>query len=128
MTRMWMLPSEYLCQNHLMGEHAELHQLVGTIKRHPHGDAIAEGHAKKGNIDTTLIGRRHSQLVAEMERRGMNHDSPIETVSVAIGSVDRQHNLRDLTERCDDCRGRVIARLKPVENEVWDKDGKFTED
>jgi len=118
---MWCLPPAYLCRNHLMGEHAELHQLVGTILRHPHGKAIAEGHAKKGNIDTTLITRRHAQLVAEMERRGHNHDSPIEDPAVDIGKVDTRENLRDLTERCDECRSRVIERLKPIDNEVWDE-------
>ena len=107
MTRMWCVPPEYMCRSHLVGEHAELHQLVGTIKRHPHGEAIAKGHAKKGNIDTLLINRRHAQLVAEMESRGYNHDSPIETVACDIGEIDRQHNLDDLLDRCPSCNERT---------------------
>lgn len=104
---MWCVPPEYLCRNHLMGEHAELHQLVGTILRHPNGEAIAKGHAEEGNIDTTRIGRRHAKLATEITNRGYNHDSPIETVPpIAIGTVNVEENLQELVARCDSCRDR----------------------
>lgn len=31
--RMWMLPPQLLCRQHLLGEHKELHMLYGTLKR-----------------------------------------------------------------------------------------------
>lgn len=112
MTRMWCLPTEILCDDHLRGEHAEHHQLVGTIHNHPHGEAIAEGHAEKGNIDTTRLEERHAQLVAEMEQRGMNHDSPLayEGPTYGAGVIDPEWNRTDLLDRCEDCASRVRER------------------
>ena len=109
MTRMWCVPTEILCDDHLRGEHAEHHQLVGTILRHPHGKAIAEGHAKKGNIDTTRLEERHAQLVAEMEQRGMNHDSPLtyDGPTYGAGNIDIYQNCADLLTRCEDCATRA---------------------
>ena len=115
MTRMWCVPVEILCEQHLAGEHAEHHQLEGTILRHPHGEAIAEGHAEMGNIDTTRLEERHDDLAAEMERRGMNHDSPLDYdgPTFGAGAIDVERNREDLLERCDDCAAR--ARERPTE-------------
>ncbi|WP_152420538.1 pyrimidine dimer DNA glycosylase/endonuclease V [Halococcus thailandensis] len=109
MTRMWCLPTEILCDDHLRGEHAEHHQLVGTIRNHPHGEAIAEGHAEKGNIDTTRLEERHARLAAEMERRDMNHDSPLayDGPIYGAGAIDPEMNRTDLLDRCEDCAARA---------------------
>lgn len=110
MTRMWGIDPALLCDRHLLGEHAELHQLVGTIERHPHGEAIARGHAEKGNIDTSLIETRHEVLAAELTRRGFAHDSPIVIEDrPAIGSIDIEANRQELASRCEACRARIEA-------------------
>jgi hypothetical protein len=108
MTRMWCVPTKILCDDHLRGEHAEHHQLVGTIRNHPHGETIATGHAEKGNIDTSQIEKRHAELVREMEQRGFNHDSPLEYdgPDFGVGAIDTDHNLSDLLGRCSDCEDR----------------------
>lgn len=108
MTRMWCVPPKILCDDHLRGEHAEHHQLVGTIQNHPHGKAIAAGHAEKGNIDTSRVEERHEELAVEMERRGFNHDSPLEydDPDFGVGAIDTDYNLSDLRERCCDCENR----------------------
>ena len=31
--RMWMLPPECMCRKHLLGEHVELHMLLGSMRR-----------------------------------------------------------------------------------------------
>lgn len=31
--RMWMLPPETMCRKHLLGEHVELHMLLGSLRR-----------------------------------------------------------------------------------------------
>ena len=31
--RMWMLPPKGLCRKHLLGEHVELHMLLGSMRR-----------------------------------------------------------------------------------------------
>lgn len=109
MTRMWCVRPELLCDDHLRGEHAEHHQLVGTIDNHPHGAAIAEGHAEKGNIDTTRLERRHARLAAEMTDRGMNHDSPLayDGPTYGAGAVDPEANRDELLDRCEDCATRA---------------------
>lgn len=31
--RMWMVPPELMCRQHLLGEHVELHMFVGAINK-----------------------------------------------------------------------------------------------
>lgn len=108
MTRMWGVDPQLLCRNHLLGEHREMHQEVGTIHNHPHGRAVVEGHARKGQVDTRKLQERHDALVAEMARRGYSHDSPMDyTDEHGLGSIDVTANRAELAERCEACRGRM---------------------
>jgi len=87
-----------------------LHKLVGAINNHQHGLAIAQGQAKKGNIDTSQITDRHQLLVEEMKERGINHNSPLSYQDkLNLGKVDVKRSLRDLKERCSSCRTRIEA-------------------
>lgn len=107
MTRLWGVDPEILCREHLLGEHKEMHQEVGTLRKHPHGQAIVEGHAERQQVDTSLLQRRHDDLVSEMNRRGMNHDSPMDyTDERDLGEIDKEANLSELIDRCDKCKKR----------------------
>lgn len=116
MTRLWygVEPSE-LCDSHLLGEHAEMHQEVGTWKRHPHGRAVVKGHVDQLQVLPELIRERHDELAEEMQVRGMNHDSPLESFdTMEWPTVDHHHedelareNRDRLRRRCDDCAGRM---------------------
>lgn len=121
MTRMWMVRPVWMCREHLLGEHNELHKLVGSIRSHPHGEAIAEGHAEKGNIDTSLINRRHMMLVEEMEERGYNHDSPLayepDEPQHGLGCIDVVGNRMELMERCSGCRDKMEFDVRRLEDE-----------
>lgn len=76
MTRMWMVDPELLCRRHLLGEHNELHKLLGHIRK---GNLeVVKGHAEAGDIDTSKIQERHDTLVEEMERWGYSHKSPMD--------------------------------------------------
>lgn len=110
-TRMWMVNPDVLCRQHLLGEHKELHQLVGMINAERLGPV--RGHARLSQIDTTLIKERHEALVAEMIARGYNHKSPLpDFVDPLIGvdCIDIDANYRDLFDRCFECQWRG-ARL-----------------
>lgn len=108
MTRLWNIDPAKLCRQHLLGEHKEMHQEAGTLHNHPHGEAIVRGHAEKGQVDTALIQKRHDELATELERRGMNHNSPLDFDDpLKIGYVDVEANKRDLANRCDECRERL---------------------
>lgn len=103
---MWCVDPELLCRQHLLGEHTELHQLVGHVRA---GNTNAlRGHAERGQIDTARVAARHEALVAEMERRGYNHESPLAyDDALGLGRVDESSNLEELAERCPECRERI---------------------
>lgn len=110
MTRMWMVNPKIMCRQHLLGEHKEIHQLIGSLEN---GRSV-KGHIDKGQIDLTQIESRHAVLSVELERRGYNHKSPIElpianivsNFSDGFGKVDIDANLKDLLNRCVQCRIR----------------------
>ena len=64
--RMWMLPPETMCRKHLLGEHVELHMLLGSLRRGKNIDGFLAGKL----VDPRRMFRRHGELVLEMERRG----------------------------------------------------------
>ncbi len=104
MTRMWGVDPRCLCKNHLLGEHNEIHKLVGNIES---GNSI-EGYIEKGHIDTSEIQRRHEELKKEMERRGYNHDSPLNyNDELNTGQLDIDENINELRERCSQCKKRI---------------------
>ena len=56
---------------------------------------------RRGNIDTTRIEKCHAELAEAMERRDMNHDSPLEYDEPEFGADDisLDRNRADLLER-----------------------------
>jgi hypothetical protein len=104
--RMWGVPTNLLCRQHLLGEHNELHMLVGSIRR---GRSI-HGFTSTGLVDTRAIISRHNEVVMEMMRRGYNHASPLPQFSVAVavvGYIDVEKNLKELQRRCRACCVRI---------------------
>ena len=112
--RMWMLPTAGMCRKHLLGEHVELHMLLGSLRR---GKNI-EGFLSGGLVDPQRIFVRHQELVAEMTRRGYKHSSPLdeqECAALADGylgraAIDTDANARDLHQRCPDCAHRMAEK------------------
>ena len=76
--RMWMIDPKKMCDQHLLGEHVELHMLVGSIKK---GISL-NGYVRNGLIEPKSIIKRHEQLAKEMKRRGMNHRSPLKSFNL----------------------------------------------
>lgn len=67
-----------------------------------------DGYVRKGLVETSLIWYRHDHLVHEMQVRGYNHASPLETVPLEnVGTVDGPANVRELHRRCAACRERI---------------------
>lgn len=106
--RMWLVDPRLMCSQHLLGEHVELHMLVGSLNR---GKNIA-GFLEHGLVELRSIRRRHAELVAEMTRRGYVHKSPLpEFGRRRAGNVDPAANLKELARRCSDCR-EIIRKTK----------------
>jgi len=99
-----MVPPQYLCRKHLLGEHVELHMLVSCINK---GFKL-DGFIKKRLIETHSIKSRHQALVTEMLTRGYKHNSPLPSFKVEkAGDVNVVDNIRELHNRCSDCRERI---------------------
>ena len=99
--RMWMVNPKNMCRKHLLGEHVELHMLVGSIKK----KQSLQGFIKNKLIDTSKIQARHDALVKEMERRGYNHKSPLTyDDKLNLGKVNSKESYKELLRRCPDCR------------------------
>jgi hypothetical protein len=80
LVRIWCVPVSELDRQHLLGEHAELHCIVGALlekykayRNHP------ETLRFKDRIEQLYY--RHAEQVAEMAKRGYRHNSPLPTSS-----------------------------------------------
>ena len=72
--RMWMINPKILCKQHLLGEHVEIHMLVGTINL----NKSINGYIKKGLVEVHNLYSRHEELVEEMKNRRFNHFSNLD--------------------------------------------------
>ena len=103
--RMWMVNPRRMCDQHLLGEHVELHMLVGSLRL----KKSLAGFVANGLIEVASIRRRHQELAREMARRGFRHQSPLPRFRARrLGRVVRKKSLADLLSRCPDCR--ALAR------------------
>lgn len=100
--RMWMIEPAKLCRQHLLGEHFEIHKAVGNLR---HSGKWAKSLTQRGFLEPQNFLSRHNELAAEMEKRGFNHNSPLDIsgVKLDIGNVDTKKSVRDLKARCWDC-------------------------
>jgi len=114
--RMWMVPPEIMCNQHLLGEHCELHMFVGALRM---GTRI-DGYIRNDLLELHSIFSRHEELVKELERRGMCHKSPlilpeeiVERLSEEYRShtINRAEALAELIKRCKNCRRNYIKFL-----------------
>jgi len=109
--RMWKADPSIMCRQHLLGEHVEMHMFAGTFRR----NISFKGYMKNGLIDTNMVEERHDDLVAEMIKRGYNHNSPIDsTLCEGIANkykyedyeYSEADNLKELLRRCVNCSSR----------------------
>lgn len=106
--RMWMIPPQLLCRQHLLGEHNEIHKFVGYANK---GNSV-EGWLRRGYINPAMLQKRHDVLVEEMSKRGYRHLSPLqeltrEDLQLRFCHVDLQRSVVDLCMRCRFCRERL---------------------
>jgi len=105
--RMWMVDPRCMCDQHLLGEHVELHMLAGTLARR----RSIDGYIANGLLEPMSMQERHTRLVEEMTRRGFRHRSPLAEVelgylgeAVREALVDTDSARRELARRCERCR------------------------
>jgi hypothetical protein len=103
--RMWMVDPQIMCRQHLLGEHVEIHMVVGAIS---HGRSV-KGHLEKGQLEIHSLCARHDELVEEMKRRGYRHCSDLDEkwrTAEKSGNVDKEKSLEELLKRCPRCKHR----------------------
>lgn len=108
--RMWMVEPSAMCDRHLLGEHAEIHMLAGTVAR---GRSI-KGLVERRLVEPRAMRGRHDELALEMVSRGFRHESPLPHTDLAgltpgerEATVEVGRSLRDLRQRCERCRQRA---------------------
>jgi hypothetical protein len=107
--RMWMVEPRKMCRKHLMGEHVEIHMLIGSMRR---GYSI-QGYIDNNLLEISSISKRHNDLVTEMTKRGYNHKSDLDEIEVKelvkkykqyeSIKIDRVKSYNDLIGRCKEC-------------------------
>ena len=106
--RMWNINPRKMCDQHLVGEHYEIHMFFGVISK---GKNI-KGYIDKGLVEVHNIKSRHDILVKEMLRRNMKHHSPMLQeiqCSAPIGSINKAENEIILYNKCISCHQRMDA-------------------
>jgi hypothetical protein len=102
--RIWDLEPALLCRQHLLGEHRELHGLWNILVEGKRGYA-AHPETRRWAGKLAALFRRHEALVAEMERRGYCHVSPLPAAH-ATGAARQDVLITPLAEQLALLRGK----------------------
>ncbi|MGI9212586.1 MAG: pyrimidine dimer DNA glycosylase/endonuclease V [Methylococcaceae bacterium] len=112
--RMWMVDPALLCDQHLLGEHGELHKFLHNWIKHQPILKRLEGNA----MEPLSYKYRHDALAREMVRRGMRHQSPLTQPDFSYlpeeqqaYRIDVEKNMDRLCQRCDTCRERIHTAI-----------------
>jgi hypothetical protein len=105
--RIWDIPPEKLCRQHLLGEHRELHALWSIITQNKKGYSNhPETLRWRGKL--RALYNRHEQLVNEMEKRGYNHKTPLDA-SLAVGKKTQDVFINTIDEQKRILRSRKCS-------------------
>jgi len=64
-----------------------------------------KGYVEKGLVEVHNIAKRHQELVDEMIKRGIKHQSELQSFESWVeGKVNVEENLKTLKSRCTLCR------------------------
>lgn len=86
--RIWDIPPERLCRQHLLGEHRELHAVWSILTNDKKGYAShPETMRWQGRMRALYL--RHEAQVEEMGKRGYGHHSPLEE-RLAAGEASQE--------------------------------------
>jgi hypothetical protein len=93
--RIWDIPPERLCRNHLLGEHRELHAVWSILVNKKKGYANhPETLRWEGKLKALFF--KHNIISKEMIKRGYQHKSPL-NIDFATG-IDIQDIFVDTIE------------------------------
>jgi len=98
--RIWDIPVDLLCDNHLLGEHRELHAIWNIITKNKKGYSN-HPETKRWVGKLKALYNRHEQEISEMKKRGFLHNSPLNPIfnkgsdkqDVFIDPIDKQYEI-----------------------------------
>ena len=115
--RIWDLPVSVLCNNHLLGEHHELHTIWSVVSNGQERGWARHPETKRWKGKLSALFRRHESEVIEMDHRGFQHLSPLippildcMEQDVLIDSIHRQEAL--LYNKPCNCKKNIIVEGK----------------
>ncbi|MBS3783435.1 MAG: pyrimidine dimer DNA glycosylase [Anaerolineae bacterium] len=94
--RIWDIPPEKLCRNHLLGEHAELHAIWTILTEDRQGGYANHPEVERWRGKLKALYSKHEEIVREMLARGYRHNSPLDP-ELATGA-EVQDTFVDLPE------------------------------
>jgi hypothetical protein len=76
-----------------------------------------KGFAENNCLQLSSLKKRHDEIAKEMNKRGMNHKSPLEVPNVAYLSskeifsfVNQKKSYQEIKKRCDNCRKIIESK------------------
>ena len=105
--RMWQVSPQFMCRNHLLGEHCEYHKHRHTFEKKHSKTKYIENNC----LEPKSMESRHNELVKEMQSRGYNHNSPFVQPDISYlplehqnHKIDAEKNLQLLLQKCPECK------------------------
>ena len=95
--RVWDIHPKYLCRQHLLGEHRELHALWKILTENKKGYSRHPETLRWVGKEKALF-LRHEALVEEFSRRGYSHHTPLDK-SLATGSASQNTFINSVSEQ-----------------------------
>ena len=95
--RIWDIEPSFLCRQHLLGEHRELHAIWSIITKRKKGySKHPETKRWFGKLKALYI--RHNKLVIEMKKRNYSHNSNLES-RLATGNKKQDIFINTINEQ-----------------------------
>ena len=95
--RIWDIPPKKLCNNHLLGEHSELHAIWSILTKNKKGYSHhPETIRWKGKLKVLYL--THEKIVLEMKKRGFNHKTPLKN-NLAVGKGIQKDSIDSIEEQ-----------------------------
>ena len=105
--RIWDLPPERLCRNHLLGEHRELHAIWSVLTNNKTGYSHhPEVIRWRGRLKALYL--RHKNIVKEMGNRGYRHNSPLNR-KLATGLAKQDLQVDSYEDQIRNLKGKKCA-------------------
>lgn len=102
--RVWDIPPDKLCRNHLLGEHRELHAIWSILTKNKKGYS-KHPETLRWKHKLAALYERHEKLIKEMADRGYCHNSKLNR-KLASGAKKQFVFINSIKEQVKILRGK----------------------